>query len=108
MFKLLQKVLLLSLFIFSSYIFPSALPIRRIVQVVAVRILNQSAPFYHLSAVRCLNFCSGSEAMEKVVENAAEGIEKVAVKTVEMTAEAQKTGFQNIDRSVDNKVVLSL
>lgn len=87
MFKLLQKALLLSLFAFSSCIFPSALGIRRVAQVAVARTLNQSAAFRHSLVARCMTFCPGFQAMEKVVENAAED---------EAIVEAEKSEVINV------------
>ncbi|MBP6892667.1 hypothetical protein KBB68_03755, partial [Candidatus Babeliales bacterium] len=102
MLKIIKKSLFLS---FCACL--SVFPMRYVVQAAVTRTLTQSTPYCHSLVARCpFNFVE--MVASQVVENAAEGIEKVAVKTVEMTAEAQKTGFQNIDRSVDNKVVLSL
>lgn len=95
MLKTIKKTLLLSLFIFSSCIFPSAFAMRRVAQAVVARTLNQAAPFRHSLAARCPSFFSGV-----IIPMAEESAKIDQVSTFHLNENVTMTTFESPDSFV--------
>ncbi len=89
MLKTLKKSLFVSLFIFSSSIFSSALIIKRVTQAIVTRTLNQSTAFHSSRASLCPNIFAAVMA-QLAAEKATE-------------AETQAQAAQAMDTSTNNQ-----
>mgnify|MGYP006383202597 FL=1 len=89
MLKTLKKSLFVSLFIFSSSIFSSALIIKRVTQAIVTRTLNQSTAFHSSRASLCPNIFAAVMA-QLAAEKTTEG-------------ETQTQAAQAMDTSTNNQ-----